>query len=412
MFDNDFIFSFFIMAVLFLRQVSILKQENKLNYSPLMLGVGAISGIIHFIIHPENTNFLLIMRESFFPLLISLILYIVMNIIHQTIQTKYHRSQHEFTTTLISQITQLKKFSSDLEQRMIIIQEEDRNIRKQEQDKFEKDIAVLDAMKINQGKFLEKFNNLESLHKDVNRAFVNFSKVQLPTLDNVIHEHIDILRVAEHDHYNHIKTALTQAVDNRANISQDIDELRESLLSMKHLSSDIASSIVNNTVAELSNVSSDFEKQIINLKSHTESISTTLTEGETRLDNIRDKSELIMEQMVLSSNQMSKLEIQNTSLTDIESNFKDIVKDMKYIKADYVKAQSELNFIASDLKASHEKDMVGVKAQVEMLVEELTAKIENSLEKLHKHYHIANEDISQSVQFLAKQAQLKKGYTE
>ena len=126
----------------------------------------------------------------------------------------------------------------------------------------------------------------------------------------------------------------------------------------------------------------------------------------------RDKSELIMEQMVLSSNQMSKIEIQNTSLNDIESNFKDIVKDMKYIKADYVKAQSELNFIASDLKASKEKDMVGVKEQVEILVEELTAKIEGSLEKLHKHYHIANEDISQSVQFLAKQAQLKKGYTE
>ena len=412
MFGNDLIISFFIMAVLFLRQILIFKQENKINYAPLMLGIGAISGIVHFIIHPEATNFLLIMRESFLPLVMSLILYIIMNIIHQAIETKHQRTKHELTQALVVQITQLKEFSSDLEQRLMMSQEEDRTIRRQTQERLEKDLSVFDAIQINQGKFLEKFDDLESWHKDVSNAFANFTEVQLPTLDNVVHKHIDRLGDTEQDHYNQIATALSQVLDNRTDISQEINEIRESLLNMKNLSSQISTSIVENTVSELSKVSDVFEKQIITLKSHTEGISTSLSESETRLDNIRDKSELIMKQMVLSSNQMSKLELQHTSLKGAEDNFKDIVKDMQYIKADYVKAQAELNFIASDLKASKEKDMVGVKEQVEILVEELTAKIEGSLEKLHKHYHIANEDISQSVQFLAKQAQLKKGYTE
>ena len=53
MFDADLIVAFVFMSLLFLRQISILKQANKINYAPLMIGVGAISSVIHFIIHPE-----------------------------------------------------------------------------------------------------------------------------------------------------------------------------------------------------------------------------------------------------------------------------------------------------------------------------------------------------------------------
>jgi hypothetical protein len=174
---------------------------------------------------------------------------------------------------------------------------------------------------------------------------------------------------------------------------------------MKKLSSDIADSIVTNTVSKLSDVSNTFEKQMITLKSHTEGISTYLSESETRLDIIKDKSEFIIKQM-------GKIDLQSTSLNDIKSNFKDIVKDMQYIKEDYVKAQFKLNIISSNLKASQEKDMVEVKEQVEVLVEGLTAKIEDSLEKFNKHYSMSDENISKSVQLLAKQAQVKKGYSE
>ena len=53
MLDGDLLLAFSFMALLFLRQISILKQPNKINYAPLMIGIGSISSVVHFIIHPD-----------------------------------------------------------------------------------------------------------------------------------------------------------------------------------------------------------------------------------------------------------------------------------------------------------------------------------------------------------------------
>jgi len=84
MFATDLLLAFTFMGILFLRQIAILKQPNKINYAPLMIGIGAISSLVHFIINPEFTETLLLIRESIFPFLVALLLYIVMNILHQT----------------------------------------------------------------------------------------------------------------------------------------------------------------------------------------------------------------------------------------------------------------------------------------------------------------------------------------
>jgi len=88
MYESDLLLAFSFMALLFLRQISILKQANKINYAPLMVGIGAISSIVHFIIFPDQKEISLLLRESLLPLLVSLLLYIVMNILHQTQQTQ------------------------------------------------------------------------------------------------------------------------------------------------------------------------------------------------------------------------------------------------------------------------------------------------------------------------------------
>jgi archaellum component FlaC len=155
-----------------------------------------------------------------------------------------------------------------------------------------------------------------------------------------------------------------------------------------------------------------FEKQIISLKAHSEGVRTSLYEGENILDGIREQSEMIMKQMVLSSKKMDELESKNSGLHDIYSTVKDLVKDIENIKADYVKSQSQLSMIAQDMKISEAEQIEAMKKQIESLGKILTQKIDDSLEKLHEHYHIAGEDITQSVQMLAKKAQLQKGYTE
>ena len=411
MFDNDLLPSFAFMAILFLRQISILKQPNKINYAPLMIGIGAISSLVHFIIQPDTQNIIVLVKESLFPLLVALLLYIVMNILHQTQQTESAKAQDEFSKVLVSQVTELKEFMLELENRMINTQQDDRTAQEEIRMKFRDDIKALDAIKINQGKFLEKFDELEGWHKNVSKEFENFTAVQMPGLDDVVHKHIDILRVAEQDHYNQLKELLEKSVESRGEISEDMNELKTNLQSMKNISDDIARAITKHTLQQLSGVTKSFEKEILSLRSHTESVKTSLYEGDSTLANIRQQSEMIMKQMILSSNKMNDLQEQNSGLHDVYSTIKELMVDIEVIKADYVKSQAQLSVISSELKSSDNQQIDAMKNQIESLGEVLTKKIEDSLVKLHEHYHIADEDITQSVQILAKKAQLQKGYT-
>ncbi len=109
---------------------------------------------------------------------------------------------------------------------------------------------------------------------------------------------------------------------------------------------------------------------------------------------------------------MNVLETQSSSLHDVYSDIQELIKEMQTVRSDYVKSQSQLTMIVKELQDSKDEDIDGLKEQMETLSANLSAKIDKSLEKLHNHYHIANEDISKSVQFLAKQSQVKNGYTD
>jgi DNA repair exonuclease SbcCD ATPase subunit len=412
MFDSDLLLAFSFMALLFLRQVSILRQPNKINYAPLMVGIGAISSVVHFIIHPNSTDAILLLRESFFPLLVSLLLYIVMNILHQTQQSEQAKSQEEFAKSLISEISSLKQFMSELEERMQNSQKEDQKVQEEVRKKFQEDIKALDMIQVNQANFFKRFDEMEAWHQEVSDGFEHFTEVQLPELDNVVHKHIDILRVAEQDHYNQLKNTLSKAVDSRCDITDDIEELKKNLIGMKRVSDDIANNITKKTLEQLTGVTKAFEGQLITLKSHTESVKTSLLEGESTLSAIRQESEMIMKQMVLSSNKMDELSEKNSNLHDVYSVIKDVIKDIELIKSDYVKAQSQLSIISKEIANDKEEQIVLMQQQVQEISEKLSKKIDESLAKLHEHYHIAEEDITESVQLLAKRAQLKKGYGE
>lgn len=410
MFESDLLLAFLFMAILFLRQISILKQPNKINYAPLMIGIGAIGSVVHFIIHPDATDLILLLRESFFPLLVALLLYIVMNILHQTQKTQTAKTGEEFTQSLILQVTELKEFMSELEYRISASKQEDLKSQNEIREKFSQDLKALDTIQRNQSKFLDKFDELGSWHEGVSHAFEEFSTKQLPELDNVVHKHIDILRISEQEHFNYIKSALNKVMQSRGEMAEDLDEVKVKLNGMKTLSDDIARSITKHTLQQLSGVTEAFEKQIVSLKSHTEGVSTSLYEGENRLVEIREQSEMIMQQMLLSSQKMDELKSKNDGLHDIYSTAKELVRDIEFIKADYVKSQSQLANIAKGMKFSEEEQMESLKNHVEILSETLTKKIEESLAMLHEHFHIAEADISQSVQILAKKLQVKKGY--
>jgi len=412
MFDIDLILFFFFMALLFLRQVYILKQSNKINYAPLMLGIGGISSVIHFVINPENTDLILLLRESFFPFLVALLLFLIMNIMHQTQESENAKIQEKFIRVLVSQITELKVFISELENRMIVSQQEDLKTQEEVRAKFKEDVKALDVIQSNQSQFSAKFDSVEQWHSEVSKKFQHFTNEQMPELDNIVHKHIDILRVSEQEHYKKIKVTLDSAVESKLEMSDDIKELKESIGGMKNMTEDISKSITSHTLQQLSGITKAFEEQIIALKSHSEGVKTSLYEGENRLSSIRKQSEMIMKQMLLSSNKMNELEEQNSNLYDVFGSMKELINEVENVKSGYLKSQIELNTILKEMKSSEQEHIDSLQLYLEKLGSDLDKKIDDSLEKLHEHYHIANEDITDSVKILAKKAQSQKGYSQ
>lgn len=412
MFDIDLLLAFAFMAILFLRQVSILKEANKINYAPLMIAIGTISSLIHFILHPDTSNAVLLIRESLLPMLVSLFLYMIMNILHQTKESENAKLHDKFTKTLVNELSQLKEFILELENRMVSAQQAERTCQEEIRSQFKDDIKALDTIQLNQNHFLDKFDNMESLHQGVSKGLEYFTNVQLPELDNVVHKHIDILRVAEQDHYNKLNTLLEKFIQSRGDISGDIEQLKENIGGIKKVSDNIAHIIVTKTLNQLSGVTKSFESQMLSLKSHTESVKTSLVEGETTLYNIRKQSEMIMKQMVLSANKMGELEQQNGKLHDVYTSISDIMSDIERIKSDYVKAQSQLSQISNELAQSKDEQVKEMKLKIDDLSKSFSNKIDESLEKLHEHYHISNDEINQNLQRLSQRAKFQKGYTE
>ncbi len=412
MYESDLLLAFSFMSLLFLRQISILKQANKINYAPLMVGIGAISSIVHFIIFPDQKEISLLLRESLLPLLVSLLLYIVMNILHQTQQTQSLRSQDGFAQALASQLAEMKEFMGGIEKRIALSQYDELKAKEEIFEKFKQDMKALEGIKENQSRFLEKIDEFEVWQQSVSNAFLEFSTVQLPELDNVVHKHIDILRIAEQEHHNQLKNMLNKALQSKLETLDEIEALKAQLSEMSRLSTDIADSITEHTLVNLSGVTQSFSRQLLSLKSQTESMGTSLSEDENRLIGIRNQSEMIMKQMILSSKKMDELKEKNDSFSTTYLSVKDLLHDIELIKSDYVKSQAQLSSIAKEMKFSEEEQIEALKNHVEVLSEMLSKKIDDSLEKLHEHYHIADSDISESVKILSKKLQIQKGYTQ
>lgn len=411
MFDIDLLIAFILMGALFLRQISIYKEPNKINYAPLMIGIGAISAMLHFITHPEATQTLLVLKESLLPILVSSILFFIINILHQTQVSDDAKMQQEFTKALIEELRELKEFSAELEKRMILNQQEDRESQEQQREKFRHDIKILDAILENQSKFLDEFEKLQAWHEDVSKSFENFTEVQLPSLDNVVHKHIDIFRVAEQDHFNKVKATLEKTLHTKEGIAKEISELRGDIQEIGTMAQTIAKTITKQTLEQLTDVLRPFEKELLALKSHAEGVDTSLYESENKLGSIREQSEMIMKQMLLSSKKMSELQTQNSSMHDIFAMIRELLKEIESIRADYIKAQSQLSMIAGELQHSQTEQTHKNKEQMEMFLATLKGDIDASLEKISTHSG-ETDTISSNLKFLSKQAQLKNRYTE
>jgi len=333
-----------------------------------------------------------------------------MNIMHQTQESENEKLKDNFTAVLVEELSELKSFILELEGRMTQAQQHDMQVQKEIRENFKEDVKTLATIEANQQKFIDSFVKMEKSNNEINKAFAFFSEVQLPNLDGVIYEHLEVLRGAEQGHYDKLRVLLEHTFKNQKIDVGDFKEMKQTLQDVENIAEKISSKITRQTIEKLSVITKTFENQIVFLKSHAETIQTSLSEDENRLLEIRKQIEVLLKQIRILADKMLELNNQGVRVDSVFVNVKEFVDELQKTIDDYIKAQVQLSLMAKDLQMAKDEQLIKMKEELEELSEKLSAKIDESLEKLHKHYHIASDDITRSVKLLAKKAQLQNGY--
>jgi len=410
MFDLDLLITFAFMALLFLRQIAIFKQPNKINYSPLLLGVGAIGSMSHLLLHPDHSDFYLLFREALLPMFFGLLLYIVMNILHQTQVGIESQQRTDILSRFAIEVEHIKKNIEASELRLKSLNMTEQEI-KHILEKFSNiDFSSLKNIEKNQQTFFEKFEVIFEQQHEVLKKFEIFTEEKMPDVDAVIHRHIDMLRIAEQDHYNHIQKALGGIIDENKELVKSIAALDQAP-SQSLISDAQIKEVVLKTDRLLQQVVNDFERQMVSLRAQSEGIATAMAESDSLVGDIREQEELIMSQLVLSSARMTELHEQSIDVRNVYEPLVELMEKITEIKTDYSSAKNQLDMLSEALQSVEEFQFEKMREHIETLSETLSNQIEQSLENLHEHYNIAQKDITKTVQELSSKAKMARSYT-
>ncbi len=374
-----------------------------------MLGLGAISSVIHFIISPENQNIIYTLKGSFIPMLVALMLYIVMNIMHQTQVAENERVRMEFTHALIDQISKLKEFIAKLEGRMVEYAKEESELRNDFMIKFNQDIETLGKLLHNQTMFMEKFEEVRKWHSDLTELFINFTEFKLPELDSIVHRHIEMLRISEGEHFEQLQRFLKETLGDKEEVREELGRVLHEIKRIESLSEEIAKKITEKTIEELSRVSQSFETELLSLKSHTEALKTSLYEGENTLEGIKNQSEFVIKQMVLISKKMEEFEEKKEMMRELGVRLMPLLEKIESIEKEYLQATAKLQEIIQELKQNEREYFDELTSKTQRTLERVDTKVDDTLSEIKEKYIVATDGISESVKILAKKAQLQKG---
>lgn len=410
MFDLDMLITFIVMGLLFIRQVVIFKEPNKINYAPLLLGIGAIGTVLHLLLHPQPEDQMMLLRESLLPLFVGLVFFIIMNILNQTRQRDSHLAKEEFSESLLTHINALQSDISHLEEQMRGFSRSELNTRDELREVLKDEISSLTNIQENQQLFMSKFEAVLAKQHEALSSFEKFTQEQLPELDNVVHRHIDMLRIAEQDHFNRVKAALEGAKENRLDIVKDVQQIKSGIETLHGSYKEVSSRIVAESQNRLHELLGSFSGQLNTLRLQSEGLSTSLHEDESVLKSLKEQSELIMKQTILSAKQMDEMLNEGDRVRELFAPLTKLVDQVSNVHSDYVSAKVKLDRLADVLHNAEAVQLDHLKQEIESLSQSLTEQIDASLHKLHEHYHIAHKDISSTVQELSAKARMQKGY--
>jgi hypothetical protein len=393
------------MSLFFLRHTAVYKDPNKINYTPVVLALGILGGLLHYILGGiADIN---ILKESLIPLGVGVTLAAIMSVMSQTVSSINKHDDRLRSAYLNDEITSIESALSTLGERLDIVAQMESSTHDQIRHVFKEELDTLNVIQANQKLFVSKIESLLAKQQSAMEKFEEFTLSELPSLDNVVHRHIDLLRVAEQDHFNQLKNVSRTTCDEQKEVHIQLKELHDLVTHMSH------QHLPDHTIAivqkELDRIIHDFSHHIQMLGSKSESIVTSLLENDSLLRGTREQSELIMQQMVLSSKQMREMTSHSKELADSLKPLTRLFASAETLHDEFSNAKGKLSELIVTLESYERQEYRSIRQSVEEVAAEAIAQMQLLVQSIQKRELVPMVE-TRNVQELASKVKLHKSY--
>jgi len=408
MLEIDLLVSIILMSLLFLRHISVYKDRNKINYTPVVLAIGFIGGLLHFVMLGDGADWLLVLRESMLTLMVGIILSTIMSVMSQTQNALNLHTGNLRIQSIVDDVEQLKPLFSAINTSLTRVTQMESTTHEQLKNIFKEEIEALGSILNNQKYFIQKVEAVLAQQQLAQEKFEEFSLSELPSLDNVVHRHIDLLRISEQDHFNQLKSLIKSSSEEKIEIHNEFIQIKHVLEKLQKSHS--IDGVIGVMEHEFSRIIADFARNIQTIASKSESIVTTLLENETILKGSRDQSELIMQQMVLSSNHMREMNHSTKELNESLRPLGSLFASAESLFKEFIVAKSSLSELIITLESYEKQEHRAIREHLENVANTAIRQMEMLTQNLSRfeetHHYVSPKE----VQELSHKVKLHQSY--
>lgn len=395
------------MLAMFFRHASVYKDPNKINYAPIVLSTGIVGTLFHLGLHADLPIGGALLRESVLPMALGMALWAVMSVMSQSVRSQNATSAREGIAAAeeeLGSLTQgVAEFGRKLERMVQLEDAEHRHLRHA----FQEEIEALTTIQANQKVFITKIESLLAKQQLAMEKFEEFTLTELPGLDNIVHRHIDLLRISEQDHFNQLKHALKMGFDELRQMAPRLEALSQEI---GRINTEPAKATFAAVQIELEKIIREFARHIQTIASKSESIGTTLLENDAILKGSREQSELIMQQMVLSSKQMRELTQHSKELGEALKPITRTLVSSEELHREFADAKGKLTELVIMLDAHERHDRRNLSDRLEESFGALMTQLESLSRHLEQLPKPSPNVDPKNVQELASRVRLRSGY--
>lgn len=408
MLQIDLLIAVSMMSLLFLRHINVYKDRNKINYTPIVIGIGIIMGLLHFIMMGDSEGWLLALRESLLTVIVGVIFSAIMSVMSQTQHVTNQYEDNLRIQNIGDEVGILKTLFNDVNGQLGHVSQMENSTQIQLKNLFKEEIDALNVIQSNQKLFIQKIESILTKQQVSMEKFEEFTLNELPSLDNVVHRHIDLLRISEQDHFNQLKNAAKISSEDKKAYQEELKEVKTILARLAKSQS--MEGIINHLDHEFTRIIHEFSRHIQTIGSKSESIVTTLLENEKILKGSREQSELIMQQMVLSSNHMREMSHNSKELNESIKPLGHLFSSAQSLHKEFILAKSQLSELVVTLEGYEKQEHRELREHLENVANEAIVQMKlftQILTQSDHHHHVSAKEVVD----LAHRAKLHQSYT-